>query len=1121
MRVSLRRFVLFVFGFATLPLFAQQTINIPADYPTIQQGIDHANDGDTVKVTGTGIYKENVNLGSKAISLVADTTGGPTIDGNATGPAITISGTAADQATVQGFRIINAGKASSAASPHGAIYISGATASVISNIFSNNFCASIYSTSADPIISHNNITGTLSTGCPSEQGLGSAIAIHGFSATPRPALPYPSISYNTIANNVSSVEFTDQGGGGGLSVTGAHGVLVEDNVFSGNVSTGYGGAFYIATTPTLLFLGNLVYDNKGISGGLDIVVSGNSALPPTSYIIDNTIANNTATSSNAGADIYLAGNLSGYTMANNIVVGNSSTASINCGSTSPSATPLVSTNNDFFSFVSTSKIIASNCPAALTGPFTNSEINPQFQGGTTSAGAGGPYDFQLLSNSPAIDAGIDSVYSLLTYYGFTPPTDLATNSRYVSVKGPYTIDLGAFEYQDTTPITNLFASIALVPSTYTPSTGSPLTLTASVTLNTGATPNGVVSFYQDGILIGSNTPDTTGQAPSTILSFPSGTHYFYANYTPSGGSLAQSIPFYLIGTAATIAATQTQLTSAHNPSTFGDNVPFTATVTATGGAIPTGTVYFYDGSMLLGNAPVTSSGTAPFATSALTVGPHTMTATFVGSGNFGTSSGSYLETVNAVPLTASKASLNITPSSIAYGATTTLTATVTAATGPNTPIPSGSVTFFDGSTQIGATPLNGAGIASLPINTLPVGTHTITCLYGGNTVYATSACTGVTLTVNQANAALTLVSSENPSPALMAVTFTATLTNTSLPGNPPVAGVPLHFAVDGVAQTTTPIIDINGNATLTLMPSAGRHQIAVTNGVTTNYTTATMALTETEQPNPTSLTLIVSPNPAYFGQTVNAIVTVSALTGTASAGGTITVFDAGKSIATGTVTSGLCSQTGICSGGLATLTLPLKNLAVGDHPLTATFTPDINFLASSTSAPTVLTIKPSGFTLTANPTALNVQTQHHTALTLTLASIGNFSGEVGLACTATLPPVLKCEFAQSNLPLAVNGTASTKLTLETDAINNFYPASLGRNALLTLLTLLPLSLLALRKRRGFAALAILALATLALTTGCTGRYPDHTPPGTYDIAITATGGSAQPQTAHVILTVTP
>ncbi|HKO57006.1 MAG TPA: Ig-like domain repeat protein, partial [Thermoanaerobaculia bacterium] len=78
-----------------------------------------------------------------------------------------------------------------------------------------------------------------------------------------------------------------------------------------------------------------------------------------------------------------------------------------------------------------------------------------------------------------------------------------------------------------------------------------------------------------------------------------------------------------------IGATTTALGSSVNPSSPGQNVTFTATVT---GASPTGTVTFFDGSTPLGTIPLTGNG-AQLSTAALVPGSHDITAQYSGDAN--------------------------------------------------------------------------------------------------------------------------------------------------------------------------------------------------------------------------------------------------------------------------------------------------------------------------------------------------------------------------------------------------------------------------------------------------------------------------------------------------------
>ncbi|MDX6578050.1 MAG: hypothetical protein QOE96_4003, partial [Blastocatellia bacterium] len=112
------------------------------------------------------------------------------------------------------------------------------------------------------------------------------------------------------------------------------------------------------------------------------------------------------------------------------------------------------------------------------------------------------------------------------------------------------------------------------------------------------------------------------------------------------------------------AATSTAVTSSVNPSSSGQSVTFTATVTSTAGA-PTGTVQFKDNGVNLGSTVIVNgSGVAQLTTSSLTGGVHPITADYSGDGNFNASSGSLSggQTVGVV-LVFSSTTYNTTESS--------------------------------------------------------------------------------------------------------------------------------------------------------------------------------------------------------------------------------------------------------------------------------------------------------------------------------------------------------------------------------------------------------------------------------------------------------------------------
>ena len=92
-------------------------------------------------------------------------------------------------------------------------------------------------------------------------------------------------------------------------------------------------------------------------------------------------------------------------------------------------------------------------------------------------------------------------------------------------------------------------------------------------------------------------------------------------------------------------AAKLSLASSGGSAVYGQPVSFLATVGA-GAGTPGGTVTFPDGATRLATVPLDGSGTATFTTSALSLGSHSITATYSGDADFlGVQSAPYSETV--------------------------------------------------------------------------------------------------------------------------------------------------------------------------------------------------------------------------------------------------------------------------------------------------------------------------------------------------------------------------------------------------------------------------------------------------------------------------------------------
>jgi hypothetical protein len=169
-------------------------------------------------------------------------------------------------------------------------------------------------------------------------------------------------------------------------------------------------------------------------------------------------------------------------------------------------------------------------------------------------------------------------------------------------------------------------------------------------------------------------------------------------------------------------------------SNYGQSVTFTANVAEAGaGATPTGTVQFLDGATVIGTQTL-ASGQASFPITMLTAGTHQITVQYAGDTNFSSAtSAAITQTVAQVSATVA-ANSTVNPSS--FGQQTILGITLTGVTGGLTP--TGTVTVTDTSVtpavSLGTVNLLN-GTASLPINTLTVGSHSLVFTYNGDTNY--------------------------------------------------------------------------------------------------------------------------------------------------------------------------------------------------------------------------------------------------------------------------------------------------------------------------------------------------------------------------------------------------
>ncbi|MFG2196602.1 Ig-like domain repeat protein [Streptomyces sp. NPDC048639] len=447
----------------------------------------------------------------------------------------------------------------------------------------------------------------------------------------------------------------------------------------------------------------------------------------------------------------------------------------------------------------------------------------------------------------------------------------------------------------------------MVTSSPDPSrTGEPVVFTATVAPQAPGTgtPTGTVTFnFGDGSPPA--TVDLTGgtaTAQHAYADVPGSPYSVVAvyngepNYSSSTGTDTQTVEE---------AATATTLTFGREPSTVGEPVTFTVSVApeAPGGGTPAGsvTVDFGDGSpqqtveLVGGQATVTHPYTDASGS------PYTVTATYVGSSGYATSTVSGTHTVDAAP---TDTLLVTSPDpSQAAGSGAIFTAVVTAEL-PEAGTPTGTVTFtFGDGTPPVTEPLTG-GVATTDHSYASIigSPYPVSAAYGGTENFTGSSDSDTHRVELQVSTSTTTVTTAPASPiAGEPVTFTVTVT-ADAPGAPlPTGSVTFTFG-DSTEPVTVPLSDGLATATHAYPTTAGNPYtvVAAYSGDTT-LSSSTGFGTVTVQPVASTTAVSSGPEPSVVGQEVTFTATVAPQApGVVQPTGTVT-FDFGDGSAPATV----------------------------------------------------------------------------------------------------------------------------------------------------------------------------------------------------------------------------
>ncbi len=190
-------------------------------------------------------------------------------------------------------------------------------------------------------------------------------------------------------------------------------------------------------------------------------------------------------------------------------------------------------------------------------------------------------------------------------------------------------------------------------------------------------------------------------------------------------------------------------------------------------------------------------------------------------------------------LASSTTSLGVSASAISVGASVTLTATVSGATG-STGTPTGTVTFYDGTTVLGARTLT-AGVATYSTIGLPVGSDSLTAVYGGDSNFggSTSGASIVVVSavvVTPVGTSTALAVSPTTAVSGTSISFTATVTPAS--GTTVPTGTVTFL--DGATALGMGTLNESGVATYaTSFLAVGTHSITAAYGATSSFSAST------------------------------------------------------------------------------------------------------------------------------------------------------------------------------------------------------------------------------------------------------------------------------------------
>ena len=640
----------------------------------------------------------------------------------------------------------------------------------------------------------------------------------------------------------------------------------------------------------------------------------------------------------------------------------------------------------------TTTLVTSNASVPLTTAVT---FTATVAGGATSTPTGSIVFMDggvAIGTSPLSSAGVATLAT----------STLATGSHQITAAYQGDTDFAASTSPALTEtIQKIATSTAVSPSANPAEAGAAVAFTVTVTAANSTNPNvaitGTVNLMEGSTVLGTGTVASTrlssapGAATATatisVSSMTPGSHAITAVYAGDTNYVGSTSSAAL----ETISVATSSIALAATPTTAIATKPVTLTATLTSnGGTPTGSVSFLDGTVAVGTGNL-NNGVASLTTTTLAVGTHSITAVYQGDTKDSVSTSSaVIVTVNAATTAVALApSQNPT----VFGQPFTLTAAVTG----NGGIPTGSVTFFDGTTALQGVAVNASGIAAFTTSTLTDGSHTFTASYAGDANDLASVSPALTVTVLQTATIVAYTDTPNPSTARSNVHLVAKLTTGQ--GISP-SGL-VTFKDGGTVVGTGNVYAYAAGLDTTAL-AVGTHSITASyagDGTTQPLTSAPFSLVVNAAG--ATVTLTSSANPATFGTLLT--FTAGATSPAGALTGTVNFEDGGV-----TIGSGALSSTGVASFSTTTL-------SAGTHNIVAAYQGDANDQPASSSTLVQVVERTSSVTVASSQNPL---------LTLAPVTITATVANGGTTTPTGTVTFMQDSVAVSTTPVSAAGTAT-------------------------------------------------------------------------------------------------